>query len=90
MQYLCEDGVLSGLNTSKASGGFNASSYSSSSYQNKPSTDYLNYNSTLGTKQPFNVEKESPFNFNSYGTGSQYNDQQYSNKGAYIGVDKGR
>lgn len=43
--------MLSGLNTSKTSGGFNTSSYSSSSYQNKASNDYLNYTSSYGTKQ---------------------------------------
>jgi len=77
VQYLCGDGVLSGLNTSKASGGFNASSYSSSSYQNKTNNDYLNYTSSLGTKQPQNIEKS---NFNSYGLGSQYSDKQYTGK----------
>ena len=55
VQYLCGEGVLSGLNTSKASGGFNTSSYSSSSYQNKASNDYMNYASNLGQKQTFNA-----------------------------------
>lgn len=55
VQYLCGDGVLSGLNTSKASGGFVGSHYSSSSYQNKPASDYLNYSSSLAPKQPVNI-----------------------------------
>lgn len=52
VQYLCGEGVLGGMSTSKASGGVFGSHYSSSSYQNKPASDYLNYSSSLAPKQP--------------------------------------
>lgn len=78
MQYLCGDGVLSGLSTSKASGGFVGSHYSSSSYQNKPASDYLNYSSSLPPKQPVtNIEPQLNFT-TSYGSGSLYNEQKYA------------
>lgn len=57
VQYLCGEGVLGGLNTSKASGGFNGSQFSSSSFQNKNANDYLNYTTSQNAKQSFSVEK---------------------------------
>ncbi len=88
VQYLCGDGVLSGLGTSKASGGFNQSNYSGSSFQNKTVTnDYLNYSSSNNVQRSSQVE---PVNtYNNYTSGSQYTNEQYnssSGKNNYSGV----
>ena len=58
VQYLCGDGVLSGLNKSKASEGvFNQSNYSGSSLPNKAGNDYLNYSSSQNVQRISGGEK---------------------------------
>lgn len=82
VQYLCGEGVLGNVGTSQVANNYSESQYSSSSYQNVPVNDYTSYNTNQNAQRSSKFESEGAFNYgnyNQYGSGSQYNEQSYTN-----------